>query len=197
MLLLWLCCLAQGSQVQAATLTEKQLSERLAQYRSISRLEATFKQTKTIKDLDVQIKSEGRFVLEKGGKVQWEILKPSHVVISMNHEVVKIQTDGENGKEIQTQTVHFNDLPSKKVAQSLSGLMVWLNLDSHELASKYDVSKEKNEFRFTPREKKSFDPFQNLLMALDAHGHVKEVKILENSGDFIDIEFGNPKITPK
>ena len=172
---------------------EAELALKLRQYQSISALEATFKQTKTIRKMDVFINSEGHFKVTRPRNLVWQVVKPSPVVVSMDDNQVKIVSEGE------TQVYKLSELPTDSVAQSLKGLLALLDLDASELYLHYDVfldGKEKNEFRFVPK-KGDGSPFKSLVMSLDKSGYVRKVEISELSGDSIAIEFGVPKVTSK
>jgi outer membrane lipoprotein-sorting protein len=171
-------------------LTEPELAQKLRQYQSISTLEATFKQTKTIRKMDVVINSEGHFKVTRPTSLDWQVVKPSPVVISMDDQQVKIVTDGE------TQVFKLKELPSDNVAQSLKGLFALLDLNATELYRHYDVFSERNGFKFIPKQGDG-SPFKSLIMSFDKSAFVRKVEIKEISGDSIVIEFGIPKVVSK
>jgi outer membrane lipoprotein-sorting protein len=183
----------QGAWAKYAPLTEGELTQKLHQYQSISSIESTFHQVKSIKDMGIEIKSEGHFRVKRPRDIMWQIIKPSAVTISMHDNEIKIETG--KGSDLQTQTYKLSEMPSGKMAESMTGLMDWLDLNAHRLYNQYTVFLEtKNVFKFIPK-KKDTSPFQNLEMHLNLSGFINEIQILENSGDSIDIQFDSPKIT--
>src|SRR5438552_4194866 len=113
-------------------LSEAELALKLRQYQSISTLKASFKQTKTLKDMGVVIKSEGHFTVTRPRQVVWEVVKPSSVLITMNEKQVIIRTG--KGGDAHIQVFKLKDMPSAKATQSMIGLMAWLDLDAKELS---------------------------------------------------------------
>jgi outer membrane lipoprotein-sorting protein len=172
--------------------SEQKLTESLKLYAAISTLDVDFKQTKTLKDLDLILKSEGKLRLERPDRVTWEIIKPSPLVVVLDKKEIRIRTG--KGSEAQTETLKMDD-GSDSATRSLSGLIAWLTLDSKALVKQYRVySVGKEAFRFEPREKNAV-PFENIEMSLRADGQLSRLKIHELSGDALDIEFGRPKLT--
>ena len=187
--------LAQIARGDSGVLTEAQLSQKLRQYQSIVSVEAPFKQIKTIKDMGLEIKSEGIFSLKRPRQVRWEILKPSPVLISMNDREIVLKTGTK--KESHTQTFKFDEIPSTKIAGSMTGLMAWLDLNSKDLYRQYEVFADgDNRFKFIPRDKTA-SPFLNLVMKMNNKGLVEKVDINEVSGDSMSIVFGQAKIMTK
>src|SRR6185312_8598115 len=119
-------------------ISEKELTEKLKLYASISTLDVSFRQTKTLKDMNLQLKSEGRLQLRRPDRVVWEITQPSPVRVSLDHSQIEIQTG--TGPDTQVQTIKTGEAPSEQAAQSLTALIAWLSLDSHALASQYLIT---------------------------------------------------------
>jgi outer membrane lipoprotein-sorting protein len=177
-------------------LSEGELAQKLRQYQSILSLEATFKQTKTLRKMDVHINSEGHFKVTRPRTFLWQVTKPSPISISMDDQQVKIVTNGE------PQVYKLSEIPSGSAAQSLKGLMALLNLNAPELSLHYDVFAEPSSdeqyqtTKFIPK-KGDGSPFKELIMYIDKAGFVRKVEISERSGDSIRIEFGLPKVISK
>jgi outer membrane lipoprotein-sorting protein len=174
-------------------LTEAELALKLRQYQSISSIEASFKQTKIIRKMDLRLRSEGYFKVTRPRTLVWQVLKPSPISIFMDPEQVKVVTEGDS------QTYKLSDIPTENIARSLKGLLALLDLNAPELSLHYDVFSETGQndtFKFVPK-KGDGSPFQSLTMTLDKSGFVKKVEILEISGDSMSIDFGLPKVTPR
>lgn len=188
--------LLMGNISQAATpISEQTLAEKLKAYASISSLEVDFKQTKTLRDMGLQLKSEGHLKIKRPDHLIWEITKPSPISVSLNQKEILIRSG--KGADAQTQTFQVSDAPSGQAVKSLTGLITWLNLDSKAIAEQYLVyAIGQQSFRFEPKQKNS-TPFENLEMTLDSDGHLKHLTLHELSGDSLDIEFGKPKLTSR
>jgi outer membrane lipoprotein-sorting protein len=181
---------------QAATpVSEQTLAEKLKFYASVSTLEVDFKQTKTLKDMNLQLKSEGHLKLRRPDHLVWEITKPSPVFVSLDDQEIRIRSG--KGADAQTQTFKISDAPSGQGMKSLTGLITWLSLDSKALADQYSIyALGQQSFRFEPK-KKDVTPFESLEMTLGGDGHLKHLTLNELSGDRLDIEFGKPKLTSR
>jgi outer membrane lipoprotein-sorting protein len=174
-------------------LAEKELREKLKLYQSIQKLEVAFKQTKTIKDLEVQLKSEGHLTLIRPNRVIWEIKSPAPVLVSLDEREIQIRSG--RGPDSSTMTMKISDAPSDESSKSISGLVAWLNLDATKLHSQYQIySSGGSAYRFVPKEKAG-SPFEELEMTLGSGGHLKKLRIHEVSGDLLNIEFTQPKLT--
>jgi outer membrane lipoprotein-sorting protein len=183
----------------AEPVSEKILAERLKLYASVATLEVSFKQLKTLKDLGLQLKSEGRLKLQPPNRVVWEILQPSPVQVTLDQNEIRIRSG--KGADAQVQTFKMSEAPSDPSTQNLTGLIAWLTLDSKALAEQYMIYAEgSNSFRFIPKQKGTAPPstpFKDLFMTLSGNGLLKHLTIDELSGDTVDIDFGTPKITHK
>jgi outer membrane lipoprotein-sorting protein len=179
----------------AELLSERALAEKLKLYGSISSLEADFKQIKTLKDMNLQLKSEGHLKLQRPDHVVWEITYPSLVNVSLDKNQVVIRTGA--GSEAQVQSFKTSDLRSDQASKGLTALITWLHLESKALAEQYDIyATGQQSFLFKPKQKNS-TPFESLEMGLGSSGQLKHLTIHELSGDSLDIEFGKPKLTFK
>jgi outer membrane lipoprotein-sorting protein len=191
-MVLVLALLVSVSGRAAVPVSEAELAKKLKLYASISTLSVSFKQTKTLKDLGMQLKSEGRLKLERPDKVTWEITQPSPVLVTLDKTQIQIRSG--KGADAQTQTLKMGEASSDQPTQSLTGLIAWLNLDSKKLSEQYQVSETgKQLFHFEPKQKDTV-PFQSLDMGLSPDGQLKRLAIHEISGDQLEIEFGKPQI---
>lgn len=174
--------------------TEKELADSLRMYQSIASLDVTFKQTKILKNLDLQLKSEGRLqIFRTQHRIIWQIFKPSPVVVQLDQKEIRIESGV--GKDLQKQVFKISDAPSDKATQSIRSLVTWLNLDATALAEQYSIFALKTKaYRFIPKEK-SISPFQGLDMYLAEDGQLNRLVMNELSGDSLDIEFGKPRLT--
>lgn len=184
----------QNFSAAAGQLSEAELTEKLKFYRSIAQLEVPFTQIKILTSLKMRLKSEGLLKLTRPDQVVWEINKPSHLQVKLTEHEVRIESGA--GEDLSVQTWKKEDMPKESPSGegSLHGLVAWLQLDAHLLSQQYQIlSLGPRTFLFEPRENKQ-NAFKNLKMTLDSGGHLKILVIHENSGDEIQIQFGNPKV---
>jgi outer membrane lipoprotein-sorting protein len=178
-----------GSQLQP--LSEKQLTEKLRNYQDIATIEANFTQVKTLKDMDVTIKSQGHFSVHRPHDIIWQITKPSPITISISNQEIKLEKP--SGSEV----FKLSQMPSEKLAKSLVGLMAWLEMDAEQLNKDYSVYPDQaHRFRFVPKNK-DIAFFKDLLMELDAWGNVRHILITEVTNDTLSLDFGDTRITKK
>jgi outer membrane lipoprotein-sorting protein len=171
-------------------MTARELDQRLKLYRSVSEIEASFKQTKHIRDMDLEIHSSGNFKIKRPHQITWQVSKPSHVLVEMSPKEIKI-TSG-TGPSATSQSLKMDQVTQEEDLRNIQMLGIWLNLESAELSAAYNILKEGPEtFRFSPKETKR-TPFKSLKMKLSARGHLKKLWLEETSGDSLTLEFGTP-----
>lgn len=192
-LAMFLVAVGACSVASAAAVSKEQFAEKLHLYASIKRLEVSFTQVKILKELDVRLASEGRFILNRPEKVIWEISKPSPVRVTIDRSAMRIESG--SGDAAHTQVFKLGSTVSDESTKNLTALIAWLNFDAETLYAQYVItSVGKDVFRFDPRESIN-SPFQHLVMQLSVEGHLKHLSIHEASGDVLEIDFGKPKIS--
>jgi len=165
--------------------TKTELADKLAYYRSIQVLHTKFHETKTLKGMNIKIKSDGNLTVQRPNKVIWEVVQPSPITVILDNQNVKI-LDG-SGK---TETYQMDG----GAKESLKPLVAWMRLDPEELALNYDVfAMSDNRYRFQPKETAK-SPFLALQMTLKANSYVEKLEIEETSGDHLEIRFEKPRI---
>jgi hypothetical protein len=177
---------AWGVPIQKVDVSE--LRKALRFYQSIERLEVDFKQTKILKDIALELKSEGRMTLSLPHRVQWKILKPQPLTVELEQQKVTIQS------ATATQTFSQSENPSAKDRKNFETMLSWLKLDPDAIAANYFISKiAENQYRFVSQE--TSDPvFKALEMELLPAGHVSKLRFQESSGDEIRIQFSKPVV---
>jgi hypothetical protein len=165
------------------------LKKALTLYHSISRLDVDFQQTKTLKDMDLKLKSEGHLTLSLPQRVEWKILKPTPLTVELEKDKITIHSG--SGTQVFSQAEN----PSAKDRESFQTLLTWLKLDAEEINRKYDVTLTgPGQYRFTS--KNPDEPvMKSLEMKLSKAGHVQELRFHEASGDQVQIRFAKPKVT--
>ena len=167
--------------------TRDQLKAGLRAYDSISKLEASFEQTKTIKEIGVVIKSEGRLTLSRPGKVVWEVTRPSPVKVILDEKEIRMESG--SGSDASTSVFPVGGAASDEVGGKMAEVLAWLRLDADRLYDDYAVtSVGPNRFRFTPKES-AHSLFGELNLTVGKDGDVAHLAIREKSGDLLEIAF--------
>lgn len=173
--------------------SEEALASKLKFYASLNTLEAPFTQIKHFSEMPMKLTSEGRLKLTRPDQVVWEVTSPRPVKVTLDHEAIHIETG--KGAQALVQTFKTSDAGSAGPSRSMAELAAWLNLDARSISQQYQVyGKGADSFRFIPRAPSSTS-FRSLEMNLVGVGHLKKLTIFEMSGDWVEIEFGPPKVT--
>jgi hypothetical protein len=164
----------------------------LAYYRDIRSLKTHFQETKTLKDMKSPLLSEGNLTITRPDRVVWEVIKPSRTLVELDRQGIRIKS-GE-GKDQKEETFGFAEKGGEKVTEGLAQLVAWLRLDPELLLNAYEIfSLGQDEYEFFPKNP-SLSPFAKIQMQLKSKSHLERLRILEKSGDSIEIRFDPPKI---
>lgn len=187
-----LCLLPQVVSAAQRPVGAAEMSDRLKFYSSIHEFAAKFRQIKHLKDMGVDLKSEGRVQVVRPDQVIWEIMKPSHVTVKIDKSRVEIVSG--NGPEKTVQSLKLEDLPHDKAAGGIGLLLPWLTLDAKRLSTDYKIFEvEKKSFRFEPQAAAS-GLFEKIEIQLDDSGFLRRLQLMESSGDSLDIDFDEPTV---
>src|SRR5262249_12941820 len=74
----------------ARTLDSAQLGEALKFYQSMAEINVSFEETKHLKDMGLDLKSNGRLRVVRPDQVEWEILNPSHLLLKINKKTIEM-----------------------------------------------------------------------------------------------------------
>jgi outer membrane lipoprotein-sorting protein len=158
-----------------------------------TRLEGQFKQTKNLKELDLEIKTEGDFKVlrptETASVFYWNILKPkpSHICI----DEVGILIDSADGNPEKKKNLKFSEV-GKETGDQIVSLLKIITMDPNKIDEEFAVQKGANNYVLTPKKKEAAF-FESATLSVNAKGLVQQVTILEKSQDQIRIEFLNLK----
>ncbi|MGZ3723189.1 MAG: LolA family protein, partial [Bdellovibrionales bacterium] len=145
--------------------------------------------TKTLKDIQLDLKSEGHLTLQRPDQVEWKILKPQPMTVNLAQQKITIKSAS------STQTFSQADNPSTKDRQSFATMLTWLKLDATAIADKYKVTETgTRQFRFVSKDPNE-PVIKSLEMQMDDSGHVSNLLFEEVSGDSIRLAFAKPKVT--
>jgi outer membrane lipoprotein-sorting protein len=170
--------------------TENELATKLRYYSSIRALEADFRQVKNLREMGMQMKSEGRLTLRRPDSVIWEVTKPARVKVELTSAGIRI-TSGE-GTTATVQSFSAAQMPKDGDALGLHDLVAWLRLDAHALSEQYTITRTTTDhFIFAP---KKIGPFKTMEMDLSGAGQLTKLVLNESSGDQMTLQFGKPHL---
>jgi hypothetical protein len=164
-------------------LSESEFAVILGKYRQFSRIDVHFSQVKHIPDLGLKLLSDGKLIVIHPSTVIWQIHKPDLLKVVINTQEISMQS-GLN--EIERWPL---DQVPEKMASDLKEMILWLKFDAQALYKHFTIySKGDHDYSLIPR-KNAAGSFTSMEMMLGSQGNVKRMKMVEKSGDFIDIQF--------
>ena len=139
--------------------------------------------------MNFKIKSEGFLSIIWPFQIIWEVNKPSKLKVSLNEKKIEIETTKMNG-EIEKEVYKSSDkFPMTKFLKPLFSL---LSLNFDDLFQYYNINKvKKDEYKLTPKNDSNL-PFKHLFIFFRKNNILNAFKVIEKSGDELDILFGNP-----
>ncbi len=186
LLLTLLAMIPRLSQAAPHAVSQKELAEKLRYYRSIKALQTKFHETKTLKDMKIQINSEGELTVTRPSKVVWKIIKPSALTVTLDDQSIQISSG--QGEKDESYPMESGPRESLKI------LVAWMKLDPVELSQAYDVSTvSENTYRFLPKAGPK-SPFLAMQMTIKPNSYVEKLEIEEASGDHLTIRFEKPRL---
>ncbi len=155
----------------ATPVDASQLKKALAKYQAMTKLEVPFKQTKTLKDIQLKLESEGVLKVQLPNKVEWKVTKPQALEMILDQDKITLKSEG--GED----TLRATDA-SAKDQRAFRDMLNWLRLDADALVKDYEVSQAKaNHFRF--QSKREDSGMKGLTMKLNSSGHVETLSFEE------------------
>lgn len=181
------CFCAAG---QGKPISEQELAARLKHYRGIPDLRVGFRQIKWMGDMGIRIESRGELRLQRPDKVTWRVTKPSPLLVRLDGGHIHLE-EGE-GSDRRVEDFSTGALQGDRGARALAGMIAWLELDAHAIASRYEIREVgPRTFRFIPRS--GTDAFTGLELRLSPDGNLDRMVIDEASRDRLEIDFGRPR----
>src|SRR5688572_2724681 len=81
-----------SAQEKPSPISAGELARELAFYKTVARLEASFTQTKRLKDLEMNLKSRGTLKFFPPDRVEWLIFSPSRVKVVFDREEMRVES---------------------------------------------------------------------------------------------------------
>ncbi|HRO66387.1 MAG TPA: outer membrane lipoprotein carrier protein LolA [Pseudobdellovibrionaceae bacterium] len=160
-------------------------------------LQGEFRQSKALKALDVEIKTEGRFrVIRLGsGKhvVHWRIEKPKPSTVCLDPEGIVLESATGGKKSLRMAEI------GREVGEQMGSLFGLLGLEPDQVQKDFQVRKKGAGFLLTPKDSEKFF-FETVELELDSVGLVKRMILTEKNKDEMRLSFVKlkmQKIGPK
>ncbi|MBF0316022.1 MAG: outer membrane lipoprotein carrier protein LolA [Oligoflexia bacterium] len=167
------------------------MKKHLIKYQQIKTLFVKFEQTKKVKSLGVEIKSQGNMTVRHPDFILWKITAPSEMSVTMSGSNVIIVSKNFEGKEL-IQKYNFQNMLSDRTSKSMLYLTKWLQLDAKFIADNYTIYElEKNHYQFHPKQKEE-SPFSELEIQVSKRGDVSKLILKEINDDEIYFTFESP-----
>lgn len=161
------------------------------------RLQGQFRQTKKIKDLNIELKSEGKFDLNKSTTaawiVHWQAMKPKPLLVCIDE--VGLVIDSVAGADRKKKNLKFSEV-GEKAGSQISKMMRLMTLDLQQqnqdfLIEKSGTTKAGTLWLLTPKELgQSFFAKAHIQVS---QGLVRDLVMTEKNGDEMHFEFFNLK----
>lgn len=160
-------------------------------------LQGEFRQSKSLKALDVEIKTEGRFQVIRPGPgkhmVHWMIEKPKPSQVCLDTEGLVLESASGLKKSLRMAEI------GREVGEQMGSLFGLLGLDPTQVQKDFDIRKKGAGFELTPKDAKRFF-FETVELELDSAGLVRRMVLNEKNQDRMRVDFlklKTRKITPK
>ena len=174
---LFFCCSAQD----VKTLAEK--FRTAADYQAIR---ADFIQTRTLKELDMQVEIKGEMINERNGRLRWHVKVPFQSITLIGLQTLEHYESG------KTVAVGIRQLPPG-LAILRECFSEWISGDPDRLSKRFELAaKDDHTLRLIPKETGLKEFFRSVEIRADAaFSAVECIRIEESSGDLLEIRFRN------
>lgn len=159
--------------------------------KSVKTIESNFTQEKNLSILSKAIQSKGYFCYKKENKVRWEYTEPYLYLVIIQGSKLFIK-DRNNKKQYDTQ--------SNKMFQELNKFLVGcINGEILNKTSEYKIEYQENSAQFyvklVPNDKKMKEMINEIHIYFSKKDYsVDRLKMVEQGGDYTNIEFINKKL---
>jgi len=160
---------------------------------NFEQLNGKFKQTKILKELNVEIKTEGRFQVLKQGKdasiFRWDIVKPKPSKICIDS--LGIVMDSADGDPAKRKNLKFSEV-GKEAGDQIASLLKIITMDQNKIGDEFTIEKQDKLFVLSPKNKDGAF-FETATLDINKAGLAQNVMIKEKSQDEIQIHFSDLK----
>ncbi len=158
------------------------LQEILIKHQAQVPFHLNFTQMKSVKEMGIELPSEGELEVKEKGHATWKILKPAFLSVEISPEAVKIYNDPKGTpRVIQKNAANGSEFEG--------GSWMKLLMENPEAVMKNFTISDlgKNRFKLVPLNKK--EGFDSLELSFKDDAQIEEVLIQENTEDTLKINF--------
>lgn len=181
-----------ATHVELFEMTLSQLKIELAFYLNDHSLSGQFVQNKLIKELKLNLKSEGSFrVVQQKNKpafIIWNILKPDALNVCILGPELFIKTKNKNKSEVIQQ--NLNDIEASDPT-GMAKLQALIVVDPEAIFKKFNILKSKNKLILKNKDIK--EDLGEIKLTLNKEKLIETVEVTEVTGDVLTIQFLNIK----
>lgn len=173
-----------------------EVAERLKGYADLKSFKTRFTQLKHLKEVGVDLKSDGELVVHRPNEVIWTVRHPAFLTLSITPQEIHL-TQGE-GAEKREQRWKLGTQISEEYVKGIRDLVAWLKLDVKTITETYTLDETKpNELTCTRKVEDKTSPFKSMRMKIGAKGHLEKLFLEERSGDAMELTFSPPESVAK
>ncbi|MFZ3231631.1 MAG: outer-membrane lipoprotein carrier protein LolA [Pseudobdellovibrio sp.] len=172
---------------EAEFLDAKTIQQNFKTFSKPSILSGQFEQTKTIKDLQVSIKTIGKFKIKKATQqhieVLWQIQKPEQMNVCISEDQIIF----DNILLKKRTTLKLSEISSQD-SSGLSKLIHLIKLDPNEISTGFNIQIKDGKILVFPKVKNQYS-FLHAELELDSNKNLKKIFLVEPSEDSLEVNF--------
>lgn len=159
--------------------TEATFKDYLTKHQKLMPFKSSFKQIKSVKEMGIELSSEGVLEVKSLSEATWQINKPGYLRVEISSAELRMYSDPKSAPRVI------------KKSSSTTGDGSWLNLlmdKPEEVLKHFQISEiAPKKFKLVPNDSKQGFEFMELEFLQNAK--IKELFIQENKDDSIKITF--------
>lgn len=152
-------------------------------------LEGRFAQTKFLKDLEVEIKTDGNFEVERSNSIfHWNVENPKPSQVCLDKTGIVLDSAGSRKK------ISFSEI-GEDSGRQISSLLKLMSSDPEQLVQEFSVVAAPNQtdtFNLKPKKPENVF-FESAQLHISKTGFVDKINLFEKSKDELRIQFSNLK----
>lgn len=179
--------------VKSVPLNLEEIKKEFKKFEKPSLLSGHFEQQKKLKELDVEIKTSGKFRIKRlsAQKVAliWKIEKPDSMMVCIDEQTVVF----DNPRLKKKTTLKMSEI-SQQDSSGLTKMVHLIKMNPETLEQDFIITGGPKKFTVVPKNKGDYQ-FAQAILELDAQKNLKQVVLHEVNEDSLHIQFTNTKET--
>lgn len=168
----------------------KVLAKTFQPRKSLTYLRGNFSQIKFISALQMQIKSNGNFEVQKKANneqsILWSILLPEKMKIKICRDKLLIENPNLSGSE-KIRVINIKDQQSD-MAGNYIYLMKIMDFDVESIAQDFDIRFLEKKYIFVPKNNENIN-LKEIQILLNKEMNIQQITLLEKNSDYLRIDF--------